>query len=370
MVDFLQSLIVKNFWTKLTAAVLAVLFYFYVTDLIQKNRPFEFIVVQEGTAYKKNAILYPDLPDLIIVPEKRDRPLQIELTGTTQDIEQLRAQIIVGFIPASLFTGRLGEGVSSGQVSVSLGDVEFPDNLGDVTMILLDRPTIDFQVSRRRTEQMRVTVEVDDSRVPRDQYNVGVPRLDPTYVDVSGPESWFDVNSEISLAPIIVPATQTGDFTVTGKLPEELANLGIELAEPIDVEVPIDPASVERKFSLKVFFLFDGAVRLPEEFGGKELRDLFSLEGNDGYDKETNTLEVTLRGPAAELDRPRNREIFEREEILFLTIEAEDLEDLVVAERYLHTSDKLPPAIKLAAPEKVDVRRVENLPDSGERESP
>jgi len=358
MLEILRSLVFKNFWTKLVAAILAVSAYVYVTNLIQRTYAFDFVLVPEGTDIKRNAIVVPDAPGLIIVPEPGVGIVQIELTGTAQEIERLRrGQVVVGLIPPTLFQGRLGADAPTGRVTVDLNDIEFPDYLRDLRMNIVGRTALEFVVSRRRTEQMRVVVEVDRSDVPS-EYEVGVPKLSPTFVDVSGPSTWFERNAVVALSPIKIPPTQTDDIGVRGKLPEEVERLGVQLAEEVDVEIPIQRMPDRRKMPLAVHFLLDGSLVIPEEFVGRPLREIFSLVGNDGYDTETNTLEVTLEGPAVVFDNLRTKEILENEPILFLTIASTDFVNLQVEQRYLHVSDKLPPEIRLIAPEKVDLRFV------------
>jgi YbbR domain-containing protein len=170
--------------------------------------------------------------------EYRNIPAQLEITGDTTNTVQVRlrgsSNVIKGITPRDVATRiDLGD-MTAGEKIVPLSPQNVQAPFG-AEVVRVNPSSVRFSIERTMVKDVPVVVTI--SGEPAEGYEAGPVRINPSTVQIEGPESRVNTLDSIPTVPIRIdrrqtPVAQTADLDVPD--PQ------IRLRRPAPVEIRID----------------------------------------------------------------------------------------------------------------------------------
>ncbi len=282
---YVRRFFLRNLHLKVIAALLTLALYLWVS-------------VDREVERTRQAPVRIDVPSGMVITNEPPNRVSVSVRGKWSDLTRLESPqldpIRVQIDPS------LGQ---RGRISLSPDMVDLPPGLRAVH---IEPNYIPFRLEQRHQKTVRVRPQIAGE--PADGYEVGDVRIQPSSLEISGPEQALGDLNTVPTEPVDVTGRRES-FTHQTRPRLETSLVDYSLDEPLKVEVEIEAQQVQRTIS------------------GLDVEPV-GIDTSVSTQVEPSQVDITIRGPKSLLDALSKDEI-----LASLDLSSEDTDRPRVVER-------------------------------------
>ena len=303
----------KDIGRKLTALGCALLFWGVLENLVVGDRPDikldvrKVATLEEADQSRVNAGIYLVVPNDLIVLGTEPSEVKLHVKGLKDDVANLNLSAVMSFDATML------AGLDEGTIPVTLDRDTFKSR-GDpprLTYFKVHPDSLQVRLARRATADITLSSQnVTTTGKPRQGFSFDNARttVRPSNVTVSGPRKEIEKLRKDPTLPGLTPvdiADRSATVTQVVGLPQSLIDAGVTLQTPgsvVDVSIFLEPEEMTKV-----------VVSVPVDYRNAEALTLNKWT----IKKKTETLDLKVIGPAAELDAIKTDDLRRRISLVY-----------------------------------------------------